>query len=91
METFGAGTPVGHVADHTQKTLSLRRENTASPRPRLGPVGVDLGPREGLRSPETLGKAGPGRSEESSPVSVDLGRCHCGKLASSELRVVRGC
>lgn len=29
--------------------------------PDWGPVGVDFGPREGLRSPETPGKAGPGQ------------------------------
>lgn len=59
MEPFGARTPVGHFADQIQKTPSLRRENTASLRPGLGPVGVDFGPREGLRSPKTQGKAGP--------------------------------
>lgn len=50
-ELHGAGTPVGRFSDHSRKTLSPRRENTASRRPQLGPVGVDLRPREGLWSP----------------------------------------
>lgn len=88
-ELCGSGMPSGHFTDHTRKTLSPRRENTASRRPRLGPVGVDFGPREGLRSPETQGKAGPSNLGEARSALVEPVR-PCLRLASFASWVVKG-
>lgn len=55
------GRPCRNCRAHGDDPGRAKGTGPTSPRPPLGPVGVDLGPREGLGSLETQRRPGPGR------------------------------